>query len=262
MRLVTWNINSARLRQDLLTSLMTEYQPDIVCLQEIKCQTHLFPEAVFRELGYHYQHIIGMKAYNGVAILSKIPFQLKDQHIFCQKEDARHQMVKLETGHCLHNFYVPAGGDIADPSVNDKFAHKLDFLSEMRTLFKSQSDMKAHILVGDLNIAPLETDVWSHKQLLKVVSHTPVEVAALQSVQESGPWHDAVRHIIPETEKLYSWWSYRSRDWEKSDRGRRLDHIWVSQDLVSQIRHAEILKPLRGQEKPSDHAPVMIDLTA
>lgn len=259
MRLVTWNINSARLRQDSLKSLMVTHQPDIVCLQEIKCQTHLFPEQAFQELGYHHQHIIGMKSYNGVAILSKIPFQHKDQHLFCEKDDARHQMVTLETGHCLHNFYVPAGGDVPDPSQNEKFSHKLNFLAEMTDLFKSQSPIKRHILVGDLNIAPLETDVWSHKQLLKVVSHTPIEVEALSAVAQSGPWHDAVRHMIPASEKLYSWWSYRSRDWEKSDRGRRLDHIWVSEDLLLQIRHAEVLKSLRSQEKPSDHAPVMID---
>ncbi len=91
------------------------------------------------------------------------------------------------------------------------------------------------MLVGDLNIAPLEHDVWSHKQLLGVVSHTPVEVAHLLAWQRAG-WHDAVRHFVPAEEKLYTWWSYRNQDWRRSDRGRRLDHVWVTPDLVPGLR--------------------------
>ena len=88
------------------------------------------------------------------------------------------------------------------------------------------------IAVGDLNIAPLETDVWSHKQLLTVVSHTPVEVERLGELQQAGGFVDAVRHFVPPEERLYTWWSYRNRDWAASDRGRRLDHIWVTPPLV------------------------------
>jgi exodeoxyribonuclease-3 len=116
------------------------------------------------------------------------------------------------------------------------------------------------ILVGDLNIAPLETDVWSHKQLLKVVSHTPIEIEKLGQVQESVKWIDAVRHFIPESERLYSWWSYRGRDWSASDRGRRLDHVWVTPPLQKALSGASVLREARGGEKPSDHVPVMVDL--
>ncbi len=115
------------------------------------------------------------------------------------------------------------------------------------------------ILVGDLNIAPLETDVWSHKQLLKVVSHTPIEVEKLGQVQGAVGWVDAVRHVIPESETLYSWWSYRAKDWTVADRGRRLDHIWVTPPLKDAIRGAEVVRAARGWEKPSDHAPVIVD---
>ena len=87
------------------------------------------------------------------------------------------------------------------------------------------------ILVGDLNIAPLEHDVWSHKALLSVVSHTPIEVEKLDRAQAAGPWVDALRKFVPADQKLYTWWSYRSPDWAAADKGRRLDHVWVSPAL-------------------------------
>ncbi|MBZ0324829.1 MAG: exodeoxyribonuclease III, partial [Alphaproteobacteria bacterium] len=113
----------------------------------------------------------------------------------------------------------------------------------------------------DLNVAPLETDVWSHKQLLNVVSHTPVEVDHLDRLQASLGWIDAVRHFIPPENRLYSWWSYRARDWSASDRGRRLDHIWVTPDLRETLAGARVLRDVRGWDQPSDHAPVVCDLT-
>jgi exodeoxyribonuclease-3 len=116
------------------------------------------------------------------------------------------------------------------------------------------------ILVGDLNVAPLEHDVWSHKQLLKVVSHTPVEVDRLQRVQNSHGWVDAVRHFVPDTEKLYSWWSYRARDWRASNRGRRLDHVWVTPSLTKKLRAAAIFANARDWPKASDHVPVVVDI--
>jgi exodeoxyribonuclease-3 len=155
---------------------------------------------------------------------------------------------------------VPAGGDIPDRKANPKFAHKLDFLDEMTDWF--QSERKAQrkmILVGDLNIAPLETDVWSHKQLLDVVSHTPIEVEKLTGLQEGLGWTDAVRHFIPPKDKLYSWWSYRAADWNASDKGRRLDHIWVTRPLKGQLKGASVLREARGWAQPSDHVPVVVD---
>jgi exodeoxyribonuclease-3 len=162
----------------------------------------------------------------------------------------------------LHNFYVPAGGDIPDPEANPKFRQKLDYLQAMRRWLE-KPEMAANgpmILTGDLNVAPLETDVWSHKQMLKVVSHTPVEVDHLTQVQNTQPWVDAVRRFIPAEEKLFTWWSYRARDWRASDRGRRLDHIWTSPDLEERAKGVEVVKDARGWEKPSDHVPVILDI--
>ena len=109
--------------------------------------------------------------------------------------------------------------------------------------------------ISDLNIAPLETDVWSHKQLLKVVSHTPVEVEALGATQDAGKWVDVTRQDIPEG-NLYSWWSYRAKDWDGADKGRRLDHVWATPDISGAASGSRVLRAARGWEKPSDHAPV------
>ncbi len=258
MKIATWNINSVRLRLDNLARLIDAANPDIICLQETKVVDELFPRADIEALGYPHQAIRGMKSYNGVAILSRLPMTENGGRDWCGKPDCRHTGVALAGGIELHNFYVPAGGDEPDPTVNDKFAHKLSFLDEMTEWCQERRDPSAkRILVGDLNIAPLETDVWSHKQLRKVVSHTEIEIERLAGLQQAGRWIDAVRHLIPTDEKIYSWWSYRAKDWRAADRGRRLDHIWISEELVPALRSVEILKDGRGWPQPSDHAPVI-----
>lgn len=260
MRLVTWNINSVRLRAPSVKRLVSEIAPDVLCLQETKVMDELFPHDELSEL-FPYRHARGMKAYNGVAILSRIPFAKTGGDDWCGRTDARHASVTFAGGVELHDFYVPAGGDEPDPEINDKFAHKLQFLDEMTAWSRAQASPKAkRILVGDLNIAPAENDVWSHKQLLKIVSHTPVEVDRLQQLQASHDWVDAVRHFIPDSERLFSWWSYRSRNWRESNRGRRLDHVWVTPALTKSLRSASVFDAARDWTKASDHAPVVVDI--
>ena len=116
------------------------------------------------------------------------------------------------------------------------------------------------ILVGDLNIAPLQNDVWSHKQLLNVVSHTPLETSSLLEMINSGEWVDVMRELVSHDKKLYSWWSYRNRNWETSNRGRRLDHVWVSKNLFSKVKSGVVYKDTRSWERPSDHVPIIIDI--
>lgn len=261
MRIVTWNINSLRLRMPLLHQLVETLNPDVICLQETKVPDELFPDAAPAALGFPHCARWGMKGYNGVAVLSRVPLRRNSTPDWCGRNDSRHLHVTLDTpGHPLelHNFYVPAGGDIPDPDANSKFRHKLDFVRDVTSWFAATPPHRS-VLVGDLNIAPLEQDVWSHKQLLNVVSHTPVEVAGLQAWQRTG-WHDAMRHFVPPDQKLYTWWSYRNRDWRASDRGRRLDHIWVSPDLVPDLSGHVVLKDARDWPQTSDHVPVCIDL--
>tara|TARA_B100000886_G_scaffold339929_1_gene307000 strand:- start:1168 stop:1953 length:786 start_codon:yes stop_codon:yes gene_type:complete len=261
MRIITWNINSVRLRIPALAKVCAILDPDVVCLQETKVPDDMFPSGEITDLGFN--HIIhsGMKSYNGVAILSKDPVKLAKTKKWCGKTDCRHIAANLSNGIELHNFYVPAGGDIPDRTLNKKFDHKLQFLSEMQDWFFSMPKAD-RILVGDLNIAPLEHDVWSHKQLLKVVSHTPIEVDALFALQNSNDWIDTVRYFIPPEKPVFTWWSYRNRRWPGNNRGRRLDHIWATKTLAPRLKNAGVFTQARGWEKPSDHVPVLLDIVS
>lgn len=262
IRLATWNINSVRLRMPLLARLTEEQRPDVICLQETKVQDAEFPAKDIRKLGYTHLEVNGQKGYHGVAIASRLPLENPQKLSFCGKTDARHLSVRIGQV-TLHNFYVPAGGDIPDPVTNDKFAHKLGFLKEMAKQLKSTKDKRGNgpsVLVGDLNVAPLEHDVWSHKQLLDVVSHTPVEVEHLKKVYLSQNWLDVSRRAVPEPEKLYSWWSYRAADWRQSNRGRRLDHIWVTPKLESALGKTWIETEMRDWERASDHVAVLTEI--
>lgn len=261
IRLVTWNINSVRARIDQTGKLIDEYAPDVICFQETKVQDHMFPASYFTERGYVHHAIAGQKSYNGVAIISRIPFLDSGRRNWCDKGDARHIEVTLPGNIRVHNFYVPAGGDVPDAAVNDKFAHKLDFLNEMTQWSGELPGDSRAILVGDLNIAPLESDVWSHKQLLKVVSHTPLECEKMMTLMAAHGWYDVMRHFVPAPQRLYSWWSYRARDWRASDRGRRLDHIWCSPGIKDNMQKMEVLEVARSWQKPSDHAPVLVDFS-
>ncbi len=260
MRIITWNINSVRLRLPLLEKLVELASPDVVCLQETKAMDDVFPRAGIEALGYGHVAFRGMKGYNGVAVLSRLPLEPLESKVFCGREDCRHVAARV-AGIDLHCLYVPAGGDVPDPAANDKFAHKLAFLDEMAGWSKALGRHgRPTVLTGDFNVAPLETDVWSHKQLLKIVSHTPIEVEKLKTAQAAGAWTDAVRRFIPRQEKLYSWWSYRARAWSFSDPGRRLDHVWTSADLADRLSGARVLRDVRGWTQPSDHVPVIVDL--
>ncbi|MEG6508092.1 exodeoxyribonuclease III [Methyloligella sp. 2.7D] len=263
-RLATWNINSVRLRLPLIERFVAAAQPDILCLQEIKCAEDLFPLAAVQQLGFPHVAVSGQKGYNGVAILSKLPLGTSEKRDICGRGHARHVSVTLEASGgpvSLHNLYIPAGGDIPDPAVNEKFQHKLDFLDAMEAWFKEipDRDQNRMIIVGDLNIAPLETDVWSHKQLLKVVSHTPIEVERLNRVIAAHDFIDVMREHVPAEEALFTWWSYRNRDWRVSNRGRRLDHIWTTPALAGTSRSMSVLEDARDWEKPSDHVPVIAE---
>lgn len=252
--LATWNINSVRLRAGLVARLLQEDAPDVLCLQECKSPVDKIPLEEFAALGYGHMVARGQKGYNGVAILSKLPLEDAGDMDFASLGHARHVAARLPDGTLIHNFYVPAGGDVPDRVQNEKFGQKLDYLTEMRDWFRDSRPERA-ILVGDLNIAPREDDVWSHKQLLKVVSHTPVEVDHLADTQEAGAWVDVTRKDIPEGQ-LYSWWSYRARDWDAADKGRRLDHVWATPDIANAAHSSRVHRDARGWEKPSDHAPV------
>lgn len=254
----TWNINSARLRVGLIEKLLTEAAPDILCLQEIKCESHLFPAEALAALGYTHQAVSGQKGYHGVATVSRIPIREVARHDWQANGEARHIGVEvLGKDVLVENVYVPAGGDVADRTVNPKFGQKLDFLERMTT-WAGKLD-RPTLIVGDFNIAPLECDVYNHKALLKVVSHTPLEVETLQRFADAHGWVDLGRKHIPAPERNYSWWSYRSY-WRAKDQGRRLDHMWASPEAAAQTRGHRFVEETRKWEQPSDHIPLITEI--
>jgi exodeoxyribonuclease-3 len=267
LKVTTWNINSVRLRIDLVARFIKAARPDVLCLQETKCPDDKFPLRRLKRLGFEHVALNGQKGYHGVVVLSRLPFESFTIEEFCGKRDCRHVAVLLgeraglRDPITLHNFYVPAGGDTPDPALNPKFAHKLAFLDEMRAHqgLKTENSARA-ILVGDLNVAPLEHDVWSHKQMLRVVSHTPAECEKLTAAGSAGGWVDAMRMLNPEPAKLYTWWSYRAPDWAAANKGRRLDHVWVSPALADRVGAIAIAKEARAWPRPSDHVPVTATL--
>nr|QIM10607.1 exodeoxyribonuclease III [uncultured Alphaproteobacteria bacterium] len=259
LRLATWNVNSVRIRTALLDKLAKEEMPDIICLQEVKAKEADFPFEDIRALGYCHIALYSMPGYNGVAILSKTPLHNIEKHMHVGRNDARHISATTENGLEIHNIYVPAGGDIPDTATNPSFIHKLAFVDEAAAFFKQRKGNRL-LACGDFNIAPLPDDVWSHKAMSKIISHTPIEIEKLTDFFNQGNFTDAVRKHYPEPQKLYSWWSYRNPNWLTNDKGRRLDHIWVRPEILPQVAQAQICKDFRSAERPSDHVPVIIDL--
>ncbi len=264
IRIASWNVNSIRVRQNHLARVDRRYQPDVMCLQETKAADVDFPLQRIKSLGYEHVALACALSTPGVAILSRLPFAQVTRRDWCGRADNRYLQVRLANcGLEVHNFYVPAGGDEPDAEANPKFAHKLAFLDEAAGHFRGlrAKTTAKRILLGDLNVAPLEHDVWSHKKLARTVTHTPVEIEHLARLMKAGGWVDAMRRFVPEDEKLYTWWSYRGGgNWQKADRGRRLDHIWVSPALESGLARLQLATDTRGWKRPSDHVPVILDL--
>ena len=259
LKIASWNINSVRARLDIVERLLLEESPDILCLQETKVVDDIFPGGLFDQLGYTHRILNGQRMHHGVAILSRVPMREDVRNDWQDNGEARHVGVMLDCGIRLENVYIPAGGDIPDAALNPKFGQKLAFIERM--IRWSEKLRQPTLLVGDFNIAPLECDVWSHKQLLDVVSHTPIEVEALGGLQASHDWVDLGRHFVAAPQRLYTWWSYRAQDWAASDRGRRLDHIWASPDVAKLATAHRVLEPARGWTKPSDHVPLITEFT-
>lgn len=271
LRIASWNVNSVRRRLDGVKALAEEIGPDIICLQETKVIDDLFPFEDCAAMGYPHAAVHGIKGYNGVAILSRLPLEQPQSGNWCAKSDGRHIYAHVTLGRGrppleVHSLYVPAGGDKPDRLSNPKFAHKLDFLTELTHWWAARGPAgapgggPARVLAGDFNVAPLESDVWSHERLKNIVTHTAVEIAHLEALRQAGDWLDAVRHFLADDEKLFTWWSYRARDWEAADKGRRLDHIWVSSEIGAALRAMSVIRQARDWDPPSDHVPVVVEI--
>ena len=264
LRIASWNVNSVRLRADQVARFVTEQQADVICLQEIKCREAEFPTAAFADAGFRHSRIAGQKGWHGVAIASRLPIEDAPALSICREGHARVVGAIVE-GIEIQNFYIPAGGDVPDRAENGKFDHKLDFYEKLTAQMAARDPKAPLVIAGDLNVAPGENDVWNHKFMLKVVSHTPPEIAAMAALKDSLGFIDLAREAVPEPEKLFSWWSYRAADFRASNRGLRLDHIWVTPGLREAAFRtgaalARVHDTMREWARPSDHAPVSVDL--
>jgi exodeoxyribonuclease-3 len=257
LTIASWNINSVRARLDIVERFLIEEGPDVLCLQETKVMNNIFPEGLFHQHGYVHQVLHGQQMHHGVAILSRVPIYEDDRLDWQANGEPRHVGVRLDNGMRIENVYVPAGGEIPDVNENPKFAQKLAFLERM--IDWSAKLKVPTVLTGDFNIAPLECDVWSHKQLVNVISHTQVECDLLARLQAASEWVDLGRHFYPAPERLFTWWSYRAKDWAESDRGRRLDHMWITPDLLDKAVGHRVVEPTRGWTRPSDHIPIITE---
>jgi exodeoxyribonuclease III len=264
MRLVTWNINSVRLRIEQVARFVAEQGVDALCLQEIKCREGEFPTQAFVDMGLQHVRISGQKGWHGVAIASRLPIEDAPRLDACREGHARCISAKI-AGVEVQNFYIPAGGDLPDRFSNAKFDHKLDFYEKLTAEVARRDRKDALIVTGDLNVAPGEFDVWNHRYMSRIVSHTPMEVEAFGKLMAAGQFIDIVREAVPEPEKLFSWWSYRAQNFRISNRGLRLDHILLSPGLRQAALGAgtassRVHDDVREWERPSDHAPVSVDL--
>lgn len=264
LRIASWNVNSVRLRAEQVARFVVEQAPDVLCLQEIKCREGEFPKAAFIEAGLPHLKISGQKGWHGVAIASRLPIEDAPALDVCREGHARCVGARV-AGIEIQNFYIPAGGDIADRSENRKFDHKLDFYERLTAEMSRRDPADPLVLAGDLNVAPGEYDVWNHKFMSRVVSHTPIEVEAMGALKASLGFIDLAREVVPEPIKLASWWSYRALDFRLSARGLRLDHIWISPGLREAAWRlgapaCRIHEDVRAWPRPSDHAPVSADL--
>jgi exodeoxyribonuclease III len=258
MKIATWNVNSIRIRVEAAVQWLNEAQPDVVCLQELKCQDEQFPKEPFEALGYNCA-VHGQKSYNGVAILSKRPMEDVTPRLPGSDSDdqSRYMEAIIPGDHGavrVASIYAPNG----NPIGTDKFAYKLGWLERLRLRAKNLlNDEEAVALMGDYNVIPMPDDVYNPKLWLKDALFQPESRAAVRRIQNLG-YTDAIRACHHEPH-LYTFWDYMAGSWQK-DNGIRIDHIMLSPQAADKLKASGIDKQVRGREKPSDHVPVWCEL--
>jgi exodeoxyribonuclease-3 len=262
MRIASWNVNSVRTRLDQVRGWLEQEQPEVLCLQETKVADELFPHAAFEELGYA-RAISGQKAYNGVAILSRLPLQdvqigfdalLPDDPEAPGLSEQKRVISALIDGVRVLNLYVPNGSAL----TSEKYAYKLEWLACLRRYLAVQEQQgDPLVMVGDFNIAPEARDIHDPERLTGGIMASEAERAALQAAL--GERLSDVFRVFEPGGGHWSWWDYRSGAWE-TDRGWRIDHIYLSDDLLPCATGCLIDRRPRGNVQPSDHAPVVVNL--
>jgi exodeoxyribonuclease-3 len=250
MKIATWNVNSIIARLPIVTRWLESAQPDVLCLQELKCIDEKFPLAEFRELGYHAE-VFGQRTYNGVAILSRNP-GTDVQRGFANEEEGAHSRLIAATvnGVRVINVYIPNGQMVG----SDKYRFKLEWMQRLHRFFDVHKNAEPVLLCGDFNVAPEERDVHDPVMWEGRILFSMREREALEQVKSWG-FEDAFR-LHTQDAGHFSWWDYRQGAFRR-DAGLRIDHIWVSDPLARACRESWIDKEPRTWERPSDHTPVV-----
>lgn len=253
MKIATWNVNSIRLRLDQVLEWLNVTGTEVLCVQETKVDDENFPLQPIIDAGFQVAYF-GQKSYNGVAIISR--YEIADvQKGFPEDDDESPKRLIAATinGVRIVNTYIPNGTEL----WTDKFTFKLDWLQRLRRMFDEECDLNSNVLLcGDFNVAPEELDVWSVPQWTGKLHFSKPERAAIDHVKKWG-FVDVFRKLNGDLQE-FSWWNYREGAWQRNQ-GLRIDHIWVSPPLAGKCTGCWIDKSPRGQEKPSDHTPVVAD---
>jgi len=262
MRIATWNVNSVRTRLDQVLAWLAAERPEVLCLQETKVADELFPLAPFRALGYE-AAISGQKAYNGVAILSRLPIEdvqvgfaalLPDDPEAPGLGEQKRVISAQIAGLRVLNLYVPNGSSLR----SEKYAYKLEWLACLKRYLDAQEAQgEPLVMVGDFNIALEARDIHDPARLNGGIMASEPERQALQAALGER-LEDGFRLFEPESGH-WSWWDYRTAGWE-TGRGWRIDHIYLDAELRDHALGCTIDAPMRGNPQPSDHAPVIINL--
>ncbi len=258
MRIATWNVNSVRQRMDSLVAWLAERQPDIVCLQEIKCVDGAFPREPLEALGYNVA-VHGQKTFNGVALLSKFPFDEVAPGLIGDDDDVQARfleaLVSTKTGvvrvACL---YLPNG----NPTPGDKYNYKLKWMDRLIKFSHERLKLEEpFVLAGDYNVIPAAEDARRPDAWVNDALFLPQTREKFRSLINLG-LTDAIR-ATSDAGDLYTFWDYQAGSWQKND-GIRIDHLLLSPQAADRLTGAGIDKHVRSWDKPSDHVPVWIDL--
>lgn len=254
-RIITWNVNSLRVRADLVALLLDEERPDVLCLQELKLPEARVPRDLFRERGYALA-IHGQPTWNGVLIASRLPMGQVERGLPAGDEGQARFVAASVAGLRLVNLYCPQGQHAESP----KFAYKLKFYDALLDWLRREVQPGDPLLItGDLNIAPQARDLWDPEAWLGVPTFHPAEHARWRRMLEWGLADVAEPHLPPGT---YSFWDYRRASFHLN-RGLRIDHFLASAPVATRVGSARVLRSWRkkrGELKASDHAPVELVL--
>jgi exodeoxyribonuclease-3 len=257
MRIPSWNVNSVRSRLDQLTAWLARAAPDVVCMQETKVEDHVFPHEALAEVGYR-TVAFGQKTYNGVAIAARHGLAIEDvkKGLDGDAPDAQRRMIAATIeGVRVVDVYVPNGQAVGTPA----FAYKLEWLGRLRDDLAAHCKPDQEVFVcGDFNVAPHAIDVHDPKKWEGSVLCTDEERAALQNVMSWG-LTDVFRDLHRDEPGLYSWWDYRMGAFRRN-RGLRIDLALVTPALAARCRSAVVDRRPRELERPSDHAPVVVEI--